>query len=257
VESLIARWQLKHVQAILASKASSLPLEDTYLDFLDEKGRAKIAPVLAASTFEDALAALPAAGYGEISAQTLAEYQRTRDFRSALRRVDRHYYELLSGLVAKEHADRELRLILESELDFYNQTAALRLKGAGAAPQRIMEEIIGEAEPSGAEQAIANSASVFEAVEALQERLGIQGLSEAYAASRSLADVELLLEKRMFEKILSATRVSVLSLGTVLGYIYLKRREIENLRTIAISLLFPGRKDQLRKSVYSMRGVGA
>src|SRR3989338_740556 len=190
-------------------------------------------------------------GYEEISSKALAAYGKSRDYRIALRLIDKYYYEDIAKALSAKNEEREVRVILGSELEFYNVTTALRMKNAKIPEQAILKELIGSSGASSVEGQVAAVPLIADAIELVGARLGIKELAPTFRRSGSLPDEELVLEKRMYSKILSATRVSVLSLGAVLGYFYLKRREIENLRAIALSLQFPS-KEELRKNVYAL-----
>ena len=254
-QSLISLWELKPLQVILAAKASSLAVDPLYIDFLDAEGKEKAKVLMAAPDFGKALQALSSVGYRAISIKAYAEYSRSKDFRVALRMIGRHYYENISGF-AKKEPDLEVRHILQAELDFFNTSTALRLKNAGLDEQRIRKELVSPSAACLAMQ-IAKCSDTASAVALMEKSFKIPGLSKAYADSKNVWEVELMLERRMFSRILKETRISVLSLGAIFGYIFLKRREIENLRAIALSLQFPSR-DAFRKSVYTLKGdIGA
>ncbi|MFA6329641.1 MAG: V-type ATPase subunit [Candidatus Micrarchaeia archaeon] len=255
LDSLISLWELKPLQVILAAKASSTPVDPLYIDFLDAAGKDKAKTLMDAPDFGKALQALSDVGYHAISAKAYAEYSHSKDFRIALRMIGRHYYENLASF-AKSESDREVRQILQAELDFFNTSTALRLKNAGVVEKEIHKALV---KPSAASLAlqIAKCPDTASAVALLERSFRFPGLSKSYETSKSIWEVELLLEQRMFSRILRETRVSVLSLGAIFGYIFLKRREIANLRAIALSLQFPSR-DAFRKSVYTLKGdVGA
>ncbi len=250
-EALLARWQLKALQAILASKAASIPLDPSFMTFLDSKSRENVSLVAQAPNFTSALMTLSRIGYEEISSKALAAYGKTKDYRVALRLIDKYYYEDIAKALSGKNEEREVGIILGSELEFYNVTTALRMKNAGMPEQAILRELIGSRGSNSVEGQVAAAPGIADAVELAGARLGLADLAAAYLRAGSLPDVELELEKRMYSKILSATRVSVLSLGAVLGYFYLKRREVENLRAIALSLQFPS-KEELQKNVYAL-----
>jgi vacuolar-type H+-ATPase subunit C/Vma6 len=255
LNSLIALWELKPLQVILAAKASSLSVDPLYIDFLDAAGKEKAKVVMAAPDFGKALQALSSVGYRSLSAKAYAEYSQSKDFRVALRMIGRNYYENIYDFTRRE-PDSEVRHILQAELDFFNTSTALRLKNAGLDEHRISKELV---KPSAASLAmqIAKCGDTASAVALMERSFRIPGLSKVYADSKKIWEVELLLEQRMFSRILKETRISVLSLGAIFGYIFLKRREIENLRAIALSLQFPSR-DVFRKSVYTLKGdIGA
>lgn len=255
LQSLISLWELKPLQVILAAKASSLPVDPLYIDFLDAAGKEKAKVLMAAPDFGTALQALSKVGYKAISAKAYSEYSRSKDFRVALRMIGRHYYENIYDFARRE-PDHEVQQILRAELDFFNTSTALRLRNAGLDEHRIRKELVNPSAACLAAQIIKCS-DTASAVAFLEKSFRLPGLSKAYSDTKSIWEVEIMLEQRMFSRILKETRISVLSLGAVFGYIFLKRREIANLRAIALSLQFPSR-DAFRKSVYTLKGdVGA
>jgi vacuolar-type H+-ATPase subunit C/Vma6 len=166
--------------------------------------------------------------------------------------VGKYYYENMASAAFTEHADLGVKAILQAELEYFNISTALRMKNADAPQADIMAELVSPS-PGGLAAQIASAVKIGDAVKLVESSIPEVGdLAKEFEQTHRLADVELALEKRMFQKILSATRASVLSLGAVLGYVYLKRREIENLRTIALSLQFAS-KEELRKGVYALR----
>ncbi len=249
-ESLMSLWEIRPLTVVLAAKATGEKLDESYVDLLDVKGKAKATALMKASTFEDALRQLGHIGYKELAAKALKSYSKTKDYKEALRMIGRYYYENLAEHAAKE-PEEQVRNILHSELEYFNCTTALRMKNAGIAKEKILEELV-RAKGGDLATKIANAETIGAAVEFVSDDLkGSQDVLSEFKATGSISDVEIALEKKMFRKILSSTRISVLSLGTVLGFLYLKRREIENLRAIALSLSFPSR-EKLRRSVYSL-----
>ena len=255
LSSLVSLWELKPLQVILAAKASKLPIDPLYIDFLVGSGKDKAKALIEAPDFPAALKALSKVGYPELSLKTCAQFTRTKDFRVALRTIGRYYYENLFEFAQKE-PDRQIQQILQSELNFFNTSTALRLKNAGLTEHKILKELVRPSVASLAPQ-IAKCANTTAAVSLIEQGFRMPGLSHAYQKNKNIWELEILLEQRMFLHILRNTRMSVLSLGAIFGYIFLKRREIENLRAIALSMQFPSR-DAFRKSIYTLNGdIGA
>ncbi len=257
VQSLISLYELKPFQVILAAKAASLPVDPSYIGFLDARGKEKAQVLMNAPNFEEALLALGKVGYSKVASKAHAKYAHSKDFRTALRMIGKEYYNNLFDY-ARGEPDPLIKEILTAELDYFNCSTALRLKNAGLKYADIKPEL-SHPSASGLALHIAKCETVQAAVEAIAGKLGKREIVENYSKSTAgLSEVELALEKHMYRKILSATRVSVMTLGGVIGFIYLKRREIENLRAIAVSLTFPKREGMMCKVIYTLRGeIGA
>jgi len=256
VQSLISLYELKPFQVILAAKAASLPVDQSYLGFLDARGKEKAKVLMDAANFNDALIALGTVGYSKVASKAHAKYVHTKDFRTALRIIGKEYYNNLFEY-ARGEPDPLIKEILVAELDYFNAATALRLKNAGLKLAEIKPEL-SHPSASGLAMHIAKCETVQAAVDAIAAKLGKREVAENYSKARTLSEVELALEKHMYKKILSATRVSVMTLGGVIGFIYLKRREIENLRAIAVSLTFPKREGMMCKVIYTLKGeIGA
>ncbi|MFA5246657.1 MAG: V-type ATPase subunit [Candidatus Micrarchaeia archaeon] len=252
VSSLISLWELKPLQVILAAKAAQLPVDQSYIDFLDKSGKEKAQVLVAAQNFGDALVALGKVGYPKVASKAHAKFAHTKDYKVALRIIGKHYYENLAEY-AKGEPDPLIRGILQAELDYFNTSTALRLKNAQLKATEIARELVA-AEKSSIAAQVAHCENVQSAVALLAEKLEKPALAESFSKSKDISEVELEIEKKMFAKILSVTRMSIMSLGTVIGYIYLKRREIENLRAIAVSLTFPKREGLMCRVVYTLKG---
>ena len=70
-------------------------------------------------------------------------------------------------------------------------------------------------------------------------------------AKHSLSLLEIALERKSVERILSWTRLSVLSFATAVGFVFLKNVEVSNLRKIAYANAY-GLKEELKDYVFAI-----
>ncbi|MFH1779779.1 MAG: V-type ATPase subunit [Candidatus Micrarchaeota archaeon] len=150
----------------------------------------------------------------------------TVDYRILLKDVDRQYYWSLQGLIGK--GDLPTKQIIFAQLEFLNAMMVLRSKKLGVKPSlfyrnAFINQLLKE--------------SFEKAIEKFMERYLFDS-KEKELAKENLPLLEAIAERKLVQKVLKETRISVMSFSGLLGFVYLKQAELSNIRKIAYAKLY-------------------
>ncbi|MFH0818118.1 MAG: V-type ATPase subunit, partial [Candidatus Micrarchaeota archaeon] len=94
---------------------------------------------------------------------------------------------------------------------------------------------------------LAETKSQEEAVRKLSHHYDLTGAFELYKKDGSLVHFETALENLVAQKGVKALRRSMLSVGAIVGYIYLKNAEVGNIRKIVSAIEFGIPEEKLKE----------
>ncbi|MFA6214853.1 MAG: V-type ATPase subunit [Candidatus Micrarchaeia archaeon] len=155
--------------------------------------------------------------------------------------LDFYYYEMASGIVATGEKDAQaIALLLRSEADAKNIMTILRLKKGGADRKTIMHHMVNGGKLSRAAlEKIASSKDVQEASSLASEffmsKTGREELASAeqrYKADGQLSHFEVVFERSIARRSLHALKRSMMSVGAIIGFLFLKEEEMSNIQKI-------------------------
>jgi vacuolar-type H+-ATPase subunit C/Vma6 len=126
----------------------------------------------------------------------------------------------------------------------------LRGKREGASEQEIMSYLIEGGTLSGFMlERLARARGADDAVKEVCKLYRLDAAAEAYAETHSIVWIEIALERKVMELGLRTLRTSVLSPGTIVGYLYLKENEIMNIRKIVRGKEFGTPPEKIRETI--------
>lgn len=248
LDIFLKQWDVNNLKIIISSKALGRPVAQSDL-LLADAGPAKarfFQRLLACGSAEEVARALSKTAYGPAVNKALAEYGKSRDYRVFLAALDYQWYNSIVNSGAG--ADAGVREFVGRKIDALNALTILRLKQAGASPEKIGQFIVVGGSKRLASELL-KCEGMQKAVEAACAKLGIgKAVADRFRTRGSLAELELEIERKMVERARKTMARSVMSPAAIIGYLHLKDYEVQSLRKIAFATLFD-MKDDVRGTI--------
>ena len=155
--------------------------------------------------------------------------------------LDFYYYEMTSGIMATgEKEAQAIAALLRSEADAKNIMTILRLKRGGADRKTIMTHIVsGGKLPRATLEKIASAKDVHDAASLASQffisRTGREELAAAeqsYKSDGQLSHFEVVFERSLARRSLHALKRNIMSIGAIVGFLFLKEEEMANIQKI-------------------------
>ncbi|MCX6771932.1 MAG: V-type ATPase subunit [Candidatus Micrarchaeota archaeon] len=156
--------------------------------------------------------------------------------------LDRYYYETVSYILAA--GDRDAMAIirlLRAEADAKNIMTAMRLRKNGADRKAIMEHMVGGGkmglsalEKMASAKDVADIASLASPFFFLSStgREEFAAAEQRYKQDGQISHFEVVFERSLARKSLHALRRSMMSIGAIVGFLFLKEEEMANIQKI-------------------------
>lgn len=237
---MVGEWEVQDVKTIIAKKALGQDVALADLVNATPQSRKLNEKLLFAKTWQDTVNALHATPYWK---SFKAENGiKDKDHRTLSTALDRAYVErvLAFSKAAKRGKTRQL---LAEKMDLANTVLVLRLKSF-ASREQIEKQLVGPA--SARVKALLDAKDVDAAVSLLDVPNDVR---KAYHEKKTLSTLEMALEKKFVERVLRTFRTTVLSFGVVLGFLYLKSAEVNNLKRLALGKHF-GVEEDMKQFLY-------
>ncbi|MFH0835192.1 MAG: V-type ATPase subunit [Candidatus Micrarchaeota archaeon] len=246
-------WAIRDIKHVVSEKALGREQPAMEEMMLIDKGEAPLLrAMIEANGAEGAIAVLERSKYAPALAPAREEYAKTKDFRVLLDALDRSYYAELAKL-AKSTKDLQARTIIELRISFGNTMTILRMKRDGLSDEATSAKLL----PGGKaawERRLLDCKDYASCVAAVRDRHGVDEKIAAKALEGKLSVLEVELDRKRMESILRASRISMLSFGAILGFIYLKNAEVDSIRKIAYGTVF-GLKDEMKGMIFAVGGA--
>ncbi len=155
--------------------------------------------------------------------------------------LDFYYYEMASSILATgEKEAQAIAALLRFEADAKNIMTILRLKRSGADKKTIMRHIVGKGKlPRATLDKIASAKDVHEAASLASaffiSRTGRDDLAAAeqkYKDDGQLSHFEVVFERSIARRSLHALKRNIMSIGAIVGFLFLKEEEMRNIQKI-------------------------
>lgn len=237
--AVTAEWQANDIKNIILAKAHGV--EAVYQDS-DLVSKVLLKKLSKAKNIDEVFDILKASVYSAEISAVEDEFRKEKDFRLLLKAVDNHYYVGLAKLL-KGDIDAVTKRLITGKIALANALIITRMKRDGLSKDAIARELI-PLRLSAREKELLEAKDLATCIEILKR----DGLGEDAV---TLAEVEIALQKKFTERTLSMLRSSVMSFGVVLGYVYLKQTETDNLKKIALGKEF-GIEEEMAKTVYAI-----
>jgi V/A-type H+-transporting ATPase subunit C len=155
--------------------------------------------------------------------------------------LDSYYYEMLSKINLKEEKDAEfISRLLKSEIDAKNLLTIFRMKKEDIGPQEIMKNIIEGGNLSQSFLAeVAQKSIIQDALDMAKSfftseigKADFQAAVEKFKKDGRLSGLEVAFENSIARKSLKVLHKSSMSIAALIGFLFLKEEEVNNLRKI-------------------------
>lgn len=239
LDVLLREWEVQDIKTICAKKALGQQVSMDDLTAATDSGRRMAQRLLEQKDWPELVGVLRTSWCGDAIRADEKRILAQRDFRALSQALDRAYSKQVSEVI-RGKAHPNTRKLLQMRQEFIHTMIVLRLKPYASAAE-IQKELFGL--PSARVQALLKASDLDSAIELLDLP---EDVSAAYKAKLALSTIEMALEKRFVQSVLSAFRASVLDFGVVIGYLYLKSAEIANLKRLALGKYF-GVEEQFKQ----------
>ena len=244
-------WAIQDIKHIVSEKATGGEPTMDELMLIDEAEAPLMRAMIAANGAEGAIAVLERSEYSPAIAPARDEYAKTRDFRVLLDALDRSYYAEISEL-AKKTDDQQAKAIIGSRIASVNVMTVLRMKRDGLHNEAIAANLLPGGNASF-ERRLMDAKDYASCIAVVREKYGIDEKVAATALGGKLSALEVELDRKRMEKILKESRISMLSFGAILGFVYLKNAEVDAIRKIAYGTVF-GLKEEMKGMIFAVGG---
>ena len=258
VGALIDRWDVHNIKTILLAKSVGEKVERiapllVNAGSLDEDA---VSELLGCEDVKEVIARLRGTRYHEPLEAKYQEYEREKEVSILLSALDSHYYAALPHRISASHRDEHVILeLVKSKVDAKNVMNVLRAKRAGMKPEETMALCFEGGNLSRMElERLASAESVEEVVSDVRKRYRVDEAFEKFRQDGSLTHFEVALERRIVERGLRALRMSILSVGAIASFIFLKEEEINNIRKIVRGIEFGIPREEIREMVVPIGG---
>lgn len=238
-ELLYAEWDAQDFKTVFSKKAAGLEIAQNDLLNVFPQRKAVFERLKKAKDLREALSAAASlwnSPHFKIAMQKILS-EKELDFRKAIEEVERERVRRLETL--SKNSDSNTKKTVQAILEFQGIMVALRLKKENLpAKEALLFKRPGV-------KKVIHSKSFEHALEEACKHYGVKDVP----ASLSKAEIEF--EKALSQKILRYSRMSVLSFGTVVGFLFLKQMEVANLRKIAFANYY-GLKDEMKELIFAV-----
>ncbi|MBI4361304.1 V-type ATPase subunit [Candidatus Micrarchaeota archaeon] len=243
---MVGEWEVQDVKTIISKRALEQEISSPELVNATPQSRKLNEKLLAAKTWEDTVKALHGTPYWESVKADEASILKDKDYRALSVALDRAYVLRVMDF-SKVAQRKSTRQLLTEKTDLANTVLVLRLKSF-ASSEQIEKQLVGPASPRVKQLLDAPSLDAAIALLDLPD-----DVLQAYQKKHTLSTLEMALEKKFVERVLRTFRTSVLSFGVVLGFLYLKSAEVNNLKRLALGKHF-GVEEDLKQFLYVLSG---
>ncbi len=232
VAALLRKWDVHNIKTILLAKHLKLSREEIepFLVVAGGMQQADLDLLMQAKTVEEVVDSLSSTEYGRALTEKVGEYKKANDTTPLLQALETTHFEILNRAI--RDADLTLRSLVKAEIDAKNVMLFARARQGQMEEKKAKELAI----PGGSisREKLGQFLSGKSPTEAIKATFpGVFGKEAGdKIRSGSLTELEMALDNALAEKAISALRRSVLSVGAIAGYLYLKEQETANVRKI-------------------------
>ncbi|MCR4335183.1 MAG: V-type ATPase subunit [archaeon] len=251
IKELFEKYDVNNLKTILVSKHLGKvkeKIEPLIIDSMSiSKGRMN--KILDATSVKEVVNLLGGTIYGKVLQKHLKEYEKDNEISSLIFALDEYYYSKLPSIAKNPYGDERIILkMLKSQADIRNISNICRGKKDNITADKLHEMMIKSGNIRGDVLEKACSAkNVEEAAKIFEKNYSLGKAIEEYKKTGSLIPIEMELERNVAKKGLKVLRNSVLSLGTIAGFLFLKEEEVNNIRKIVRCKEFNLPQEQIKE----------
>ena len=256
VRAALSKWDVHNLRIILLAKHLKKPDEEARRWFIPAGGITanELEGILKQETIADIVNYIGNSSYGHKLRENLQDYERRGEINALLSALDFVYLMGLADAVRKT-SDRLVSALLSAEVDAGNIMVALRCKNDGSIPD---EKILSYVVPAGGLRkddisAILSAKDWIDEVSKLRH-YELQKAAKEYRNDGLLSHFEARLEDDVMRHATMAFYGSVLSLGVMVGFIFIMGDELRKIRKIVRGKEYNLGEDRLREMVFKEAG---
>ncbi len=255
VAAMLERYDIANIKTILLGKTLSKKREDI-LDLIVPAGELKprtLEHMIDASSTKDAALLLRGTDY-----EVPYEMAEKSSPQQMVTHLQNQYYKSLAQKVGPYASEaKDLMSLALMEIDAKNIMDNLRCKefskrGHSCKIKKGERRAYSGAISISTLNKIHELPGIEEELAEIENLLHLPGLLEDYKKNKSLARIEVAVEKRIAKKRLSAFHRGVLSLGALVGYIFLKEEEVKNIRKIIRGRQYGLSTEQIKETLVTL-----
>ncbi|MEW6329758.1 MAG: V-type ATPase subunit [Candidatus Micrarchaeota archaeon] len=256
---ILERWDVHNLKTIILAKGLGYP-EEQITPFLVPAGglgEAELKKILKKDAGELA-EYLKRTKYAPVAEafEEHAEDVRNKNLAPILSALDNVYFRALPGKITAKDAEMATILsLVRAEVDMKNIMSILRAKKENLGDEAIGKLMI-EGGNLGANELrkLIEAKTIPDMIARLRRAYNLNAALEKYNADNSLTHFEIDLENRIAEKGIKALRRSILSIGAIVGFLYLKEAEVKNIRKIVRAKEFRIPNEKLKEMLITVGG---
>ncbi|MGC8479608.1 MAG: V-type ATPase subunit [Candidatus Micrarchaeia archaeon] len=250
MRSIVGRWDLHNIKIALEAKASKRSFDDISSFIIDygQYNKLKIKEVMNEDSIEHMLQRfIINSNYSDILSQALERYSSTKSVSETINTINALYYKNISKSMSQlsskgERAARVIRL----EIDMRNITTLIKGRALSLDFSNITHILISNGNINQVE--LKKIYTTSDSIESLISKITLFDLKpalESYKKNKRLLVFEISMRSKIFALAINAITQSVLSLTTVIAYVYLKEIELSVLRAVITGKEYGLDKDEL------------
>lgn len=237
MKGIIGRWDLHNIKIVLEAKASNTPYENisSYIVDYGEHNKLAVKEIMKEDSIEHIIQRFMInSKYSNILQEALNTYMKTKNVSDTINKINLLYYKSLSKSMRQlstngETASRIIRL----EIDMRNILTLIRGRAVNLDYSQIQEAIIENGTLT--EDELKKIFTSSDSMESMISKITIFDLKTPlmqYKKNKRIIGFEITMRSFIFKLALKTLTQSVLSLTTVIAYVYLKEIELSVLRAV-------------------------
>ncbi len=254
LKGIIGRWDLHNIKIVLEAKATNSSYEKISSFIIDygEHNKLAVKEIMKEDSIEHILQRFMInSNYSSILQEALNTYMKTKKVSDTINKINLLYYKSLSKSMRQLSTNGEIASrIIRLEIDMRNILTLIRGRALSLDYAQIQEAIIenGNLPQEELKKVFTSSDSM----ESMVSKITIFDLKTAltqYKKNKRIVGFEISMRSSIFKLALKTLTHSVLSLTTVIAYVYLKEIELSVLRAVIKSKEYNLNSDELSELI--------
>ncbi len=239
IRKLIGRTDIWNLKTLLTAIHNNVPKERRMEEMVPSPtfSEERLKLLTSAGDFQELLDYLRETEFFSVLSEALKDYEKI-GLIALLSALDRHYYSSLwAEVLSKKAQRRTLKALVGYELDAVNIKLILRLKREHVPPDEMIKYIIlpSHEVTEGMMKSMIIADDISSAVEVIRYTTYgpiLRGALSEVEASGSLLPIEKALDEGLLRVCKREALVRPMGIGPAVAYIFLKEKEVRNLRTV-------------------------
>lgn len=256
VRGIVGKWDLYNIKLALEAKGRKSDYE-SIAGFVVDFGRYNAAAIKEAMREESIEGMMNRfmmnSPYSAMLKSALESYKKSKDIAEAIAEIDKGYYKELGNIIlGLRIRHNESALMVKMDIDMKNLMLLIKGKRAGFKFPEVSPYIVEHGRMSLAElEQLYNGTKDIEALVSQVKLYDLKGALEVYRSGKrkQLLVFEIGMKNAIFNESLRMLKHSILSIGAVLAYSYLKEIEIYTLRIIIHGRIYGLTREEMERLI--------